>query len=72
MIGKKGIIEVFGIEFSDQFNIHRTRKGFKNEGIDTFENMANKGLLIIDMVVTSELNGFVDHKNQKWKIPFYK
>ena len=51
MIGKKGIIEVFGIEFSDQFNIHRTRKGFKNEGIDTFENMANKGLLIIDMVV---------------------
>ncbi len=72
MIGKKGIIEVFGIEFSDQFNIHRTRKGFKNEGIDTFENMADKGLLIIDMVITSELNGFVDHKNQKWKIPFYK
>ena len=72
MIGKKAIIEVFGIEFSDQFNIHRTRKGFENGGIDTFKNMADKGLSIIDLVVTSELNGFVDHKNQKWKIPFYK
>ena len=72
MIGKKAIIEVFGIEFSDQFNIHRTRKGFANGGIDTFKNMADKGLSIIDLVVTSELNGFVDHKNQKWKIPFYK
>ncbi len=72
MMGKKAIIEVFGIEFSDQFNIHRTRKGFENGGIDTFKNMADKGLSIIDLVVTSELNGFVDHKNQKWKIPFYK
>ena len=72
MIGKKGIIEVFGIEFSDQFNIHRTRKGFKNEGIDTFKNMADKGLLIIDKVVTSELNGLVDNKNQQWKIPINK
>ena len=72
MIGKKAIIEVFGIEFSDQFNIHRTRKGFENGGIDTFKNMADKGLSIIDLVVTSELNGFVDNKNQKWKIPIYK
>ena len=72
MIGKKEIIEVFEIEFSDQFNIHRTRKGFENGGIDTFKNMADKGLSIIDLVVTSELNGFVDNKNQKWKIPFYK
>ena len=72
MIGKKGITEAFGMEFSDQFNIHRTRKGFKNEGIDTFKNMADKGLLIIDNVVTSELNGLVDNKNQQWKIPFYK
>ena len=72
MIGKKGIKEAFGMEFSDQFNIHRTRKGFKNEGIDTFKNMADKGLLIIDKVVTSELNGLVDNKNQQWKIPINK
>ena len=72
MIGKKGITEAFGMEFSDQFNIHRTRKGFKNEGIDTFKNMADKGLLIIDKVVTSELNGLVDNKNQQWKIPINK
>ena len=31
--------------------------------------MADKGLLIIDKVVTSELNGLVDNKNQQWKIP---
>ena len=72
MIGKKGITEAFGMEFSDQFNIHRTRRGFKNEGIDTFKNMADKGLLIIDNVVTSELNGLVDNKNQQWKIPINK
>ena len=72
MIGKKGITEAFGMEFSEQFNIHRTRKGFKNEGIDTFKNMADKGLLIIDNVVTSELNGLVDNKNQQWKIPINK
>ena len=72
IIGKKGITEAFGMEFSDQFNIHRTRKGFKNEGIDTFKNMADKGLLIIDKVVTSELNGLVDNKNQQWKIPINK
>ena len=72
MIGKKEIIEVFEIEFSDQFNIHRTRKGFENGGIDTFKNMADKGLSIIDMVVTSELNGLVDNKNQQWKIPINK
>ena len=72
MIGKKGITETFRMEFSDQFNIHRTRKGFKNEGIDTFKNMADKGLLIIDKVVTSELNGLVDNKNQQWKIPINK
>ena len=72
IIGKKGITEAFGMEFSDQFNIHRTRKGFKNEGIDTFKNMADKGLLIIDKVVTSELNGLVDNKNQQWKIPVNK
>ena len=72
MIGKKEIIEVFEIEFSDQFNIHRTRKGFENGGVDTFKNMADKGLLIIDKVVTSELNGLVDNKNQQWKIPINK
>ena len=72
IIGKKGITEAFGMEFSDQFNIHRTRKGFKNEGIDTFKNMADKGLLIIDKVVTFELNGLVDNKNQQWKIPVNK
>ncbi len=72
MIGKKGITDAFGKEFSDQFNIHRTRKGFKNEGIDTFKNMADKGLLIIDKVVTSELNGLVDNKNKQWKIPVNK
>jgi len=51
MIGKSGVEDAFGREFSDRFNIHRTRRNFPNQGIDTFENMAKKGVFIIDLVV---------------------
>ena len=32
--------------FSNKFNIHRTRQNFPNEGIDTFENMANEAAIL--------------------------
>ena len=44
-------------------------KGFSNSGIDTFTNMADKGLLIIDKVVTSQLNGSIDSEKGQWVIP---
>lgn len=67
--GKKGIEEAFNQKFSNRFHIHRTRVGFENDGIDTFENMALKGIWVIDRVVQEEMKGGVDLKNNVWYIP---
>lgn len=69
MMGKKGIEEAFGRKFSNRFNIHRTRQNFEDNGIDTFEKMASKGLLIVDKVVIEEMEGIVDLEHDLWKIP---
>ena len=69
MIGKDGIEESFNRKFSNRFNIHRTRQNFPNDGIDTFENMANKGLIVTDRVVTEEMGGIIDLKENIWIIP---
>ncbi|MEM8968115.1 MAG: ADP-ribosylglycohydrolase family protein, partial [Bacteroidota bacterium] len=69
MIGKDGIEVAFGREFSNQFNIHRTRQNFPNEGIDTFEDMASKGLEVIDRVVQEEMGGTIDTEQNTWIIP---
>jgi hypothetical protein len=68
MIGKDGIEETFDREFSNRFNIHRTRQNFPNDGIDTFENMAQKGLIVTDRVVTEEMEGIIDLKKNIWII----
>ncbi len=69
MLGKKGVEKAFNRNFSEKFNIHRTRIGFPNNGIDTFEHMAEKGIFIIDRVVQEELGGGVDLKKDVWYIP---
>ncbi|MFQ6610474.1 MAG: ADP-ribosylglycohydrolase family protein [Fidelibacterota bacterium] len=69
MIGKKGVEDAFGRKFSNRFDIHRTRRGFSNNGKDTFENMALKGIWVIDRVVQEEMKGGVDLKNNMWYIP---
>lgn len=69
MIGKDGVEKAFGNDLSDRFNIHRTRQGFANEGLDTFENMAQKGIEIIDRVVAQEMKGEVDLEKGLWLIP---
>jgi hypothetical protein len=69
MIGKEGIEEVFGRKFSNQYHIHRTRQNFPNDGIDSFENMAEKGLVIIDRVVKEEMGGIIDLEKNSWIIP---
>jgi endonuclease/exonuclease/phosphatase family metal-dependent hydrolase len=66
--GKQGIEKTFGKKFSNQFNIHRTRKNFPNNGIDTFDNMANKGVAIVDKVISQMFMGKVDLKNDTWQI----
>jgi hypothetical protein len=69
MIGKQGIEEAFDRKFANKYNIHRTRRNFPNDGIDTFENMAETGLKIIDRVVREEMGGRIDLENAVWYIP---
>ena len=69
MIAKDGVEETFGRQFSGRFNIHRTRHNFPDNGIDTFENMAQTGLSVTDMVVTEELGGTIDMERNVWIIP---
>lgn len=69
MLGKEGVENAFGRKFSNRFNIHRTRQNFPNDGIDTFENMAKKGMAITEKVILEELGGTVDTLQKIWKIP---
>lgn len=68
MLGKSGVEEAFGRTFSNRFNIHRTRGGFPNEGLDTFEQMADVGVSIVDQTLVEQLNGLFEKKNNSWQI----
>ncbi|MEN2281412.1 ADP-ribosylglycohydrolase family protein [Algoriphagus sp. SE2] len=69
MLGKEGVEKAFDRKFANKFNIHRTRGGFPNDGIDTFENMAQTGVFIVDRMVQEKLGGGVDLKTDVWYIP---
>lgn len=69
MLGKEGVEKAFGRKFSDRFNIHRTRIGFPDDGIDTFDDMAKKGIYVIDRVVQEEMGGGVDLEADVWYLP---
>lgn len=72
MLGKEGVEAAFGRTFSNRFNIHRTRQGFPNEGLDTFEQMAARGVAIVDRVVEQEMGGQIDTTTNSWVIPLRK
>lgn len=69
MYGKKAIEQSFGQTFSNRFNIHRTRRNFPNNGIDTFDNMADDGVAIVDKVVVQLMGGRIDTEQNNWMIP---
>ena len=69
MIGKDGIERTFGRTFSNTYNIHRTRQHFPGHGTDTFESMAQKGLMVTDRVVEEMMGGSVDREGNAWIIP---
>jgi len=69
MLGKKGVENAFNSTFSNRFNIHRTRIGFPNNGIDTFQNMATKGVFIVDRAVQELIGGGIDLEKDVWYIP---
>jgi hypothetical protein len=69
MHGRTAIEALFAQPMSNRFNIHRTRANFPNDGIDTFEAMAERGLQVVDRVVAEELGGQIDTGKQLWLIP---
>lgn len=69
MLGKDGVEKAFNRKFADKFNIHRTRVGFPNNGIDDFNSMAEKGIFVIDRAVQEQMNGGIDLKKDVWYIP---
>ena len=69
MIGKDAVEQVFNQKFSQEFHIHRTRINFGNDGTDTFENMAAKGIWVTDRIVQEFMNGGVSLKENCWYIP---
>jgi len=69
MLGKEAVEKTFGQQIATKFNIHRTRKGFPNQGIDTFENMAQKGISIVDRVVVEKMKGTIDNEKNLWILP---
>lgn len=69
MYGRAAIEAMFDTPLSNRFNIHHTRANFPNDGIDTFDAMADRGLQVVDRVVEEELGGSIDTEKQQWRIP---
>ena len=69
MLGKEGVEKAFGRTFSNQFNIHRTRQNFPNNGLDSFEHMAEVGVAVTERVVLEKLGGKIDTLRNAWVIP---
>lgn len=69
MLGKAGVERAFNRKFSEQYNIHRTRIGFPNDGRDTFPDLAREGVWIVDRTVQELLGGSVDLEKDVWLIP---
>ncbi len=70
MLGKDELEKLFETEFSNRFDIHRTRRGFPvADGIDTFANMAQNGIRVVDQAVRDEMSGSVSESDDAWHIP---
>jgi hypothetical protein len=69
MLGRSGVERAFGREFSEQFHIHRTRRGFPNQGLDSFPAMSRRGLRVVDRVVIEEAGGDYRADCDCWTIP---
>lgn len=72
ILGKSGVEQAFGRSFSDKFNIHRTRKGFANNGIDNFDQMALMATAIVDQVVAQHMPATTAAASAEcWHIPAF-
>jgi len=69
LMGFDELKELFNYNFSTSYNIARTRYNTPLK-IDNFNDMADRGLKLIDAVVQKEMNGSI--KNEHWVIPQFK
>jgi hypothetical protein len=75
LLGKEGVGQAFDKpNLSNTYWISRTRRNFPDyipavEGEDTFAQMAERGVYIIDRVVMEEMGGGVDLEKDIWYIP---
>ena len=75
LLGKEGVGQAFDKpNLSDTYWISRTRRNLPDhilavEGEDTFAQMAERGVYIIDRVVMEKMGGGVDLKKDVWYIP---
>ncbi|QGJ68867.1 Heme biosynthesis protein HemY [Planctomycetales bacterium 10988] len=75
MLGRDGVEATFPeVKLSGKYQISRTRINFPDRtpdqlGDDSFEQMADRGILIIDRVVIEEMGGTVDFETNEWCIP---
>jgi hypothetical protein len=69
MLGADRVETEFGQQLSRRFDIHRTRKGFANNGQTDFATMATQGVAIIDKVVVQLMQGTRSPDGQCWLIP---
>ena len=69
IMGRSAIEQTFGTPLSGKFYIHRTRKGFPNDGYDDFAAMGRRSLAIVDRAVTEEADGRIDAEDNRWLIP---
>ena len=46
-----------------------SRAGLPNDGIDSIQSMAEKGIFVVDRVVQEEMGGGIDLLNDRWLIP---
>jgi hypothetical protein len=69
MLGPAEIERQFGRKLSDRFNIHRTRKGFANQGRTDFSAMATDAVRVTDKVVVQLMKGQISERGRCWLIP---
>jgi len=74
-IGPQGIAKAVGNnQLSQTYWIHRTRRGFPDhtpdrDGEDSFAQMADRGVQIVDRVVVELAGGTVDTAADQWRVP---
>jgi hypothetical protein len=75
MLGRKGVEKRLGrTDVSDTYWIGRTRRNFPDRlpgerGDDSFPQMAQRALAIVDRVVQEQMGGKVDLQRDRWLIP---